>query len=243
MPTGPQPPVESLAAADDPRLDDEFWRALPAEGSREPVLLVGVVHGHPASSYRVRAGVEALDPDVVALELPSVAVPAFERAAHDRKGGSAPGVGEMCAAIDAAPAAEAVGIDTLGPGFFRRLVGNAVAERVSASTVRRTARNVVHVLRDAVAHRRGRAPGGRPASLADPALQGGSPAEQAAHERRQLSRSRSLLGAIERPRADRLLDDTREGTMAANVDDLRRNGSVVAVVGMAHLDSVASRLG
>jgi len=152
-------------------------------------------------------------------------------------------VGEMRAAIAAAPDARVVGIDTLGPRFLGRLAANAVAGPVSASTVRRTAGNVGGVLRDALAHRVGRGNTSELTGATDgDATPADPPAVQATDERRQVSRCQSLLGTIERPRADRLLDETREGNMATRVDGLGRNGSVLAVVGMDHLDAIASRL-
>lgn len=239
MPTGTTTPADALAV-DDPRLDSEFWRAVPPNGSRGAVLLVGVVHGHPASSYRVRTAVETFDPDVVGLELPSVAVPAFERAARDADDPDE--MGEMRTAIDAASGSEVVGIDTLGPGFVGRLAANAIVDRAPPSTVRRTARNVGYVLGDAVARRLDPGDEEWPTPV-DPDVEAtDAPAVQASDERAEVARSKSLLGAIERPRADRLLDRTREGTMTANIEALRRRGSVVAVVGMDHLDAIASDL-
>jgi hypothetical protein len=68
------------------------------------------------------------------------------------------------------------------------------------------------------------------------------PAEQAADERRHRSRSASLLRAIERPHADRLLDSAREESMVRRLAALADEGTVVAVVGFQHLDPVAESL-
>jgi hypothetical protein len=72
---------------------------------------------------------------------------------------------------------------------------------------------------------------------------GAAPARQADDERRHLARSRALLAAVERPAGERLLDRVRERTMAARLRALAGEGAVVAVVGLAHLDAVADRLG
>jgi pheromone shutdown protein TraB len=47
---------------------------------------------------------------------------------------------------------------------------------------------------------------------------------------------------VDPPRPVRLRDESREESMARRRDALRAEGRVVAVVGQAHLDSVANRL-
>jgi hypothetical protein len=54
----------------DPRLDAERVRCLPGAPGAGAVVLVGVVHDHPASVFRVTRLVERFAPDVLALELP-----------------------------------------------------------------------------------------------------------------------------------------------------------------------------
>lgn len=233
--------IDALGGDDDPRLNEEFWRGVPASDGHRESVVVGVVHDHPASSFRVRAVADAFDPDVVALELPDVAVPAFERiatAGRERDEG-----GEMSTAIAAAPEADAVGVDSVGPGFLRRLADNARTQDASLGTVRDVLGDVAGIARHAVSCRVGSdgAPAKRgvadhPVTAADP------PAEQAEDERTTVARSRALLGAVDRPHADLLLDATREENMAARIDGLRTEGSVLAVVGMDHLDSVATRV-
>ena len=71
---------------------------------------------------------------------------------------------------------------------------------------------------------------------------GDPPDVQVADERRHRSRSRSLLRAIERPHADRILDGARERAMVRRLAALADDGDVVAVVGFEHLDTVADGL-
>ncbi|MBV0925367.1 hypothetical protein KTS45_14265 [Halomicroarcula limicola] len=232
-----------LAARDDPRLNEEFVRTQPATSDRHPAMLVGVVHDHPASSYRVREVATAFDPDVLGLELPAVAVPYFAgRGAESADGGDdAAATDEMTAAVAASPDAEAVGIDTLGWRFGYRFARNAVDERASPRTVGRAVGEIGHIARHALDCRLG-AEGAHRDALAHDVTAADSPTAQADDERTRVARSRALLGAFERPHADLLLDGTREQTMAANVDARRRDGSVLAVVGIDHLDSVADGL-
>lgn len=262
--------VEALAASGDPRLDDDYWRVVPADDDRGAVVLVGVVHDHPSSAHRVASVVGEAAPDAVALELPRLAVPYFRKrtaaaaradpAVGDGRTGAegdvvadggraadAPangaGVDEMTAAIDAAADADVVGVDTFAWRFFRSFVRRASAGGVTLSAVSEALGGVGRVLRRALSVRFGNGDGRPDGGGTAYAVDGeDDPTDQAAHERSHVSRSRSLLGALERPAGDVLFDETREATMAANVDALRASGTVVAVVGMAHLDAVADRL-
>ena len=67
-----------------------------------PLLVVGCVHDHPASVFRARSLVESLAPDVVAVELPGLAVPLFERVGRTADEGPDSVGGEMSAALPAA---------------------------------------------------------------------------------------------------------------------------------------------
>jgi pheromone shutdown protein TraB len=149
----------------------------------------------------------------------------------------------MSAALSAARG-ETVGVDGIDAGFLRRLATTLRAEDASSTTVRRTARSVAGIGRRAVAcrfaavtGREGPGPNGGSANYDCTAAD--DPATQAADEQRHRSRSRSLLAAVERPHADRVLDSTREAAMARRLVSLRREGSVVAVVGFDHLEAVA----
>lgn len=229
----------------DPRVDDRYLRRIPGDDAGD-VLLVGVVHDHPASVYRAAALVDALSPDVVAVELPPLAVPAFTDGGDDDATG-----GEMRAAIRTADDARVAGIDGPSLAFVREFVRTVRRERPSPSTVRGVLSGVTETFRQALAHRLDAAPG----HLAFPGLDlpetpssgyestaDDDPAVQAADERRHLSRSRSLLEMFEAPPALRLHDLIREATMASRLRSLRREGPVVAVVGFDHLDDVAAAL-
>jgi hypothetical protein len=43
-------------------------RTVPRSDGRGEAIVAGVVHDHPASSFRVRAVARAFDPDVVAAQ-------------------------------------------------------------------------------------------------------------------------------------------------------------------------------
>jgi len=147
----------------------------------------------------------------------------------------------MTAAIAAAPDATVAGIDSVGWRFGRRFARLARSRDASLSTVKRALSGAWHVTRNAIEVRLGRGDDRR-GRLDHDVSPTADPSTQAADEATQISRSRSLLGALERPEADVLLDETREATMSANVDAHRRTGGVVAVVGMEHLDRVADAL-
>lgn len=253
--------VEALAASGDPRLDDDYWRVVPAADGRGAVVLVGVVHDHPASAHRVASVVAEAAPDVLALELPKLAVPYFvgrtarsespAAGASDVEDGQAvadggrtvDSVDEMSAAIDAAADADVVGVDTFTWRFWRAFLARVTSGEVTASAVREALDGVGRVVLRALSVRYG-SEGGRPdGDGSEYAVDAADdPVDQAAHERSHVSRSRSLLGALERPAGDVLFDEAREATMAANVDALRTSGTVVAVVGLAHLDAVTDQL-
>lgn len=243
-------PDPTLPADDDPRLQSEYIETL-AGADGETIVLVGVVHDHPASGYRVRRVVEHVAPDVLALELPSIAVPLFERYATDGETPPREG-GEMSAAIQATldlkdPVA-VTGIDLPSRRFARELAGVLRRERPSLGTLRSVAGEIGSVVRHAVRCRVAATAGlvgaveenlGR---VNHEVSVTHSPAEQAAHEASHLARSRSLLGAIQRPAAMALTDEARERAMASYLDDLGRGGDVVAVVGFDHLEDVAGHL-
>lgn len=233
----------------DPRLEGEYVRriACPSGG----VTLVGVVHDHPASVHRVRARVDDIDPDVLALELPPSAVPLFEQYATSSRSPPAFG-GEMSAAVQAAATDRTAGIDRPTPGFLARLARNIAEERPSTATVRRVLRNTASTMKHAllcrgaaaVARRTGirlevDAPTVHDVDRTDP------PEEQARDERTQVRQSRAFMnafGADSSSRASQLADTTREQHMADRLSTLAERGSVVAVVGIDHLDSLAELL-
>lgn len=238
--------VTELSEREDPRLDHDLWRVLPATDERAAAILVGVVHDHPASMHRVKTVVSEFAPGTVALELPPTTLPYFVRtasAAGEDTEVTGPDGGEMGVAIAAAGDADVVAIDSLDTGFFVRFARRARAVGASLGTVKRALGSASRIARHAVNVRFGRHDGSAVHGDAGHAVTAtDAPAVQSDDERTQVSRSRSLLGAIERPPSDVLLDETRERNMAAKIDDLRADGSVVAVVGMDHLDDVADAL-
>jgi pheromone shutdown protein TraB len=254
------------APTDDPRIHDDYVEVLPGdsgadgpadartEGRSGDVILVGVVHDHPASVHRVRSLIGSYDPATVALELSSVALPLFEEYADcdgpsDERNDAPPELGgEMSAAIRAADC-DVVGVDAPNAAFFARLAARFREERPDLRTVYSVLRGVVSVTRHALTCRLGASVArltGRTLELDRPVdhdcTRRDPPAEQASDEKRQASQSLSLLRAFETPEPMHLRDSTREECMAAKLADLRTEGDVLAVVGIDHLDGVAAEL-
>jgi len=227
-------------AATDPRLDEATIARVGG------VVLVGVLHDHPASVYRVRTVVEAVDPDALALELPPLAVPLAAHHAADERTPPALG-GEMSAAVQAAGTDRVVGIDGPSVGFLRYLAAELYAEGAAPATVRRAAASLRSVTSRAVTRR-------ATASVAaltavqvavDPPTtydtgRADDPAHQAAEERRRVDTAQSMLQAFRPPPAAAIRRAARERYMADRLGALA--GDVVAVVGLAHLDAVAGHL-
>ena len=233
-------------AETDPRIDRDHVRHI--EGAGHDVLLVGVVHDHPASIHRVRTLIEELVPDTVALELPALSIPLFEQYAADVRTPPTFG-GEMSTAIQAAGDAEIAGIDAPNRGFVRALARKFREERATPRTMARVLDSVVSVTRHALTCR----VAASVASLTGVRLEVDTPVVhdcdvtdepdvQAANERTQISTSFSLLRSVEPSRPVWFRDTTREECMARRLSTLRENGSVVAVVGLDHLDSIAAEL-
>lgn len=231
--------------ANDPRLDDEYVRVIPAEAGDQSVVLVGVAHDHPASVYRARTVADELEPGALALELPDVLVSLFESYADaDGKEG-----GEMAAAIEATATDEIAGVDVPG----RKSVHTLLSELRDADPDLETAARAVYGFSRFVTHT---ALGClRDAGVPDEWLGSGfertrtydcapsaSPREQADHESAHLKRSSTLLRAFDPPQATRILDATRERFMGSRLSDLRKESSVVAVVGYGHLDGIESAI-
>lgn len=232
----------------DPRLQSKFVETASVE--RSQVVLVGVVHDHPASAYRVRRIIEHVSPAVVALEVPSLAIPLFEQYAADGPTPPREG-GEMSAAIQAARDCSShvrvVGIDLPSWHSVRELGSVLVRERPSPRTLWSVICEVSAVVRHTVRCRAAAAGFvgaieeqlGRvdhDVSVTDPA------GVQADHEASHIARSRALLGAIDRPAAMQLTDESRERAMAKELANVASRGDVVAVVGFDHLDSVSEYL-
>jgi pheromone shutdown protein TraB len=239
--------AEDLAATDDPRLDQRYLRCVPGTEVRQPVLLVGVVHDHPSSVTRVTRVLDLVEPETLAVELPPLAMPLFERYADDPHRPPRLG-GEMSAAIQSTDS-PTVGIDAPTRTYFSRLVERVREERPSREVLGRLARD----LGSAVAH----ALACRVASVVadytplrlrvyDPIVHSCSLVDtahvQAADERTFLDRRDALFRAVSPPTSTRLIDGAREAAMSDLLDRARREGSVVAVVGMEHLDDVEADL-
>lgn len=236
---------------DDPRITSQFCRRLSTAAG--DLVLLGVVHDHPASVARVERVLERVEPDTLALELPPVAVPLYRVYARN---GSADDPsprygGEMSAAIRAAPDADPVGIDAPNWSFLRRLVARLVADRVSPATARRVISSVGGATREALACRVAATlthatsmtvvPGDPVEYDIDP---DDSPDRQAAHERSHVAGVQALLGSVDTDgSALSYRDDTRERCMIDRLEEIRSDpGDVVAVVGVDHLDRLAAEL-
>ncbi|OTF10364.1 hypothetical protein [Halorubrum sp. SD612] len=232
---------------DDPRLTGDHLRSI--DTTTGTVTLVGVVHDHPASVFRVRRVVAERDPDVLALELPPLSLPLFERYAEDTRTPPAFG-GEASAAIQAATTDRVVGIDGPTLSFLGRLAARLYREGGSIGTVRGVLDGFATVTKNALRCRFAASI----ASLTSVRLEVDSPVSyatgradaperQAESERRQIDRARAVMDTFEPSRAASFGDDVRETHMIDRLDDLRGEGDLVAVVGRHHLDRVAEGLG
>jgi len=242
----------------DPRITGEHLRRLSGsdgvgdEGAGESnvgdVTLVGVVHDHPASKHRVGTTVEAVDPDVLALELPPLAIPLYEGYADDPRSPPRFG-GEMSAAVAASDGDRIVGIDGPSAGFAARLFRKLAGDSASIDALRSVVRSLATGTKRAVACRFAAglaAWTGLTVEVGDPTAHGcdrsDDPATQAEDERSRVRRARTIAETFERPETDRVRTVTREAHMADRLAALRREGDVVAVVGIAHLDPLVARL-
>lgn len=231
---------------DDPRITGEHLRSIDTPTGT--VTLVGVVHDHPASAFRVRTVVTDRIPDVLALELPPLSLPLFERYAEDTRTPPVFG-GEASAAIQASTTDRVVGIDGPTLPFLRRLAATLYHEGGSIETVRGVLDGLSTVTKNALRCRLA----GTLAAVTSIRLEvdspvtyatdrADSPEQQAENEHRQIARARAVMDAFEPSRAASFNDDVRETHMADRLAEFRGDGDVVAVVGRHHLDSVAEQL-
>lgn len=233
----------AIACDSDPRVRGEYIRHIPTTGGS--LVLVGVVHDHPASIYRAEAIIDTLDPDVVAVELPDILIPPFAAAiaSDDRVGG------EMSAAMRAAGTDAVLGIDVPSRGLVSAVSAAISTHEPGLLTVGRTLRSVGKMV--------GHSALGRLAHAGVPGLPtvrdlehsqaydisvDATPRAQADHEAAHLGRSTTLLRAFEPPPATRLMDAIREQHMADRLESICRERTVVAVVGYSHLDGIAATL-
>lgn len=239
-------PLATIGADEDPRVTGEYVRPVSPGG----LTLVGVVHDHPASTYRVRRIIDELDPDVLAVELPPLALPMFEEYAHDDR--SPPDFGgEMSAAIQAAEADTVVGIDGPTGEFSAGLIRRLIRKRPASSTVRKVLANLTSATKHAIVCRLAAIVATRTslrmqvdAPVSHDVGWKDAPGEQADDEHKQIRQSRAFMNVFEASsasHASRFRDETREEHMADRLSELRQERTV-AVVGIDHLDSLVERL-
>lgn len=228
--------------APDPRVDDDFLRVI--NGPSGDIVLVGVVHNHPASIARVKSVVERMEPDAIGLEIPPVTVPVFESARLDQVDEE-----EFVAAIHAAPDALIAGIDLPSFAALRILLPGILLKTKSIDTAVSLVRKTIAHATQAIHYRLATSMMG--ASL-DTVTAGSrieydcstdaSPTAQAEHERKAVEQSMSFFEAIETPTAVLAYDALRERHMAHRIERLAAYGTVVSVLGVGHLDSVYTML-
>jgi len=238
--------VASVDHAMDPRIDGDNVRCVPGTGDLGSVLMVGVVHDHPASTFRVAHFVETHPPDVLAVELPPLAIPLFRIYAEDDYTPPRMG-GEMSMALQAFDDGRTVGIDAPNRTYFRRLATLLRGERLSIGLVRELLTSLSAGIVQALACRAGAVLATttplrlrvynvfrHEASFLD------SPADQAEDEAAHISQERAFLRIAQPPRGMELIETAREESMASLLRDLRTDGDVVAVVGRNHVEPLYS---
>lgn len=231
----------------DPRLDTQCAKTFEGTDGSGAVTIVGVVHDHPASVYRARHVVSERDPDVLALELPPLAVPLYEAYAAGEQSPPTFG-GELSGAAQAARTDDIAGIDGPTLGFARRLGRRLWRNRASAATVSRSARSLLSITKTALACRLAApvtARTGLTVAVGSPVHHEttGDPADvQATDERRQIRTATAVVDAFETSPSSRYRTVSRESHMADRIEALRERGDVVAVVGAGHFESLCERV-
>jgi pheromone shutdown protein TraB len=233
---------------DDPRTTGEYTRRSRGHSATGTVILLGVVHDHPASIYRVQKRVEALEPDVLALELSPIAVPLFEQYASVEQTPPVLG-GEMSAAIQTASCDRIVGIDGPSTRFLGRLLHTLLREEGSPAAISAVSKRAASVTKYALlcrlAAHLAAATGMRVevgGSTSHDCTRRDEPAVQAAEEHRQIRQAETLLETLSRSDASTYRARAREAHMVNRLSALRADGDVAAVIGVGHLDAVADRL-
>ncbi len=243
-----EPLTPTLDRLEDPRINEAYIRTCPATSDTHPVVLVGVVHDHPASIYRVRQLVAALQPEILALELPPLALPLFETYAGEGETPPSSG-GEMSAAIQACTPDRIVGIDGPTIRFGGHLLARLYRERASLPTALSSLRALASVSKHAgICRLTATIMRWTSCSLEvdttatfDTTLTDTPPA-QADDECRQVRKAQFILQAFGASRAGQFRDETREAYMADNLVSLRETSPVLAIVGIDHLDPLEDRL-
>ncbi|SHH02223.1 hypothetical protein [Halobaculum gomorrense] len=237
--------VAELRSEDaDPRIDPSLVRCLRGTDGTGSVLLIGVVHDHPASVFRVSSLLESFPPDVLAVELPPLSVPLFCRYARDSHVPPRLG-GEMSAAIDAADAARVVGIDAPNSSYLRALIDRLRTDGEARTLARAMLTDFVRGLAQAAACRLGAVVAALTpyvprvyAHIRYDVTLLDDPETQADHERRHLAQHRAFVGVVDPPPETAIVDRIREDVMAARIAALRDDGDIAVVVGMHHLDEL-----
>ena len=233
--------------ADDPRIDERYIRCIDPTDNLGAVLLLGVVHDHPASEYRVRRVLEHLQPDILALELPPLAVSLFSLYADDPEVPPQLG-GEMSTAIQGSDA-DVIGIDAPNWRYLKLLfnrwrtgsVGSDVGRPLLRDIVRSSVHSIVTLIGAYIGsitpyRLRLYSPIRYEISPFDPAE------DQAHHEGSHIEKREAFLNAIEMPPVINIIDELREEAMIDRLNELRRTGTLVGVIGMEHLAPVHTGL-
>lgn len=239
------PPTDHLTASivshiDDPRVTGDHVRVVDTPTGT--ITVVGVVHDHPASRARATLVTTTVEPAVVAVELPPLALGHFIDLAHET-GPDAERGGEMTAAIVAAGDARIVGIDGPCVRFLPRLGRAIVSAAPSWSAIADLSRNLLVAYRRAMlcrlTSRDYSCERESTRSRFDGAM---TPDLQAADERRQMRRARSLANSLVSPTRVHLRDEARERHMVRELRRHSADGDVVAVVGRDHLEPIVANL-
>lgn len=240
--------LESLCENEDPRVSDASLRLLRGVQGLSGVLIVSVAHDHPASIARVSRVLSSLTTDILALELPPLAIPLFRYYATEESTPPSLG-GEMSMAIQSERTARLVGIDVpnwsylrvIGRHVVRGDIGTETLTAVLADFVRATAQALTCRLLEVT----GRLRRTRPrcyTSLEYECSAEDSPERQALHEREHISKQQAFLRAVEIPAATKLIDSIREDSMVRRLHGLRGDGDLVVIVGAEHAEAVANGL-
>lgn len=243
----PQLDIESALSTEDPRVTAESIELVPRFDFLGEVLLVGVVHDHPASMARVGHILTIVTPDVLALELPSLSLPLFREYA----GGDVPPSlgGEMSMALWATGSVRTEGIDAPSWGYIRHLGQRVLEGDLSGSTLRAVIADLGSASHQALMCGFGGIAGRLTGVVTQPypsleydCSMMDTPEMQADHESSHIETQQAFLNAVEIPRDRVVIDEAREASMAARLHDLREDGTVVAIIGVHHLEQVGSRL-
>lgn len=219
---------------DDPRISHRFVSTV-LQDDAHPVVLVGTVHDHPASAFRVRTLVSEIEPAYTAVELPPAAIPLFEQLIVQNSE-----FGAACAA--SRDSSEVVGIDGFGLSFAKHFARMSLEMTgIQSGDVLNALKSVWSIQKETATMRlKG---SGEQATAFDYDVTGWSdPIDQAESEVAEVKDHEALMGAFNTPDAQKLLDTSREEHMAEEIDSLRQDGVVVAVVGYAHMDKIEQKL-